>query len=309
MTTTRLSMSKKAYIALAIIVAVTFIGQNAHANNSEYIDNFAQNRIRFYKPDDGNCGTGDITGECGGEITGTSVEDRLREATEKYGILAMKLQEETSVPWELVFAQMVHESSMGLCSNCVASHVEELGGYNWLGLSYTSSGFYNKPEPYDAGGRKWSIYSSIENMMAGYFIDFLRNGIYSDAYQHVSPSNFDLKGFFYAEIAPYCPASDGCNHDNYWNAMKWAIDISDEVAKTKGWPNSAELAKQKNIPIGGKHPDVNSDIHNQPEYSDTAPHSLNMECASNNSSSHHDWRFYYQPIKIRPRASHARHRH
>lgn len=277
-------MNKKILLALFLIVTLSMVGNNAHANTSEYIDQFAQNRIRFYKPDD-YCGTGDITGECGGEITSTDVEGRLREVTEKYGILAMKLQEETGVPWELVFAQMVHESSMGLCTNCVASHVEELGGFNWLGLSYTGIGFYNKPEPYDAGKTKWSIYSSIENMMAGYAIDFLRNRIYSDAFQYSSASNFDLKQFFYAEIAHYCPSSDGCNHHNYWNAMKWAIDISDEVAKQKGWPNSEEFAKQKNIPVGGKYPDVKSDIHEISEFSGIEPHSLNMECASNNTSS------------------------
>ena len=277
-----LSMNKtKIITALCLIIAVSFIGINAYsATKEEFIDKYSHNNIKFYNPEE--CGSNNLTGECGGEITATDVEGRLREVVEKYGQLAMKLQEDTSVPWELVFAQMVQESGVGSCDNCVASHVAEQGAFNWMGMMFSDNHFYSLPEPYNSpNGRKWSMYSSIENMMGGYFIDYMRNGIYSEAFQYVQPDNLDIKAFFYAEIQHYCPASDGCDHDSYWNAMKWSIDIIDEVAKSKGWPTSAELAKQNNIPVGGKYPDVNSNIHKIAEFANVEPHSLNIECANN----------------------------
>ena len=275
-------MSKTTIItALCLIVAASCVSINAYsATKKEFIDNYSHNKIKFYNPEE--CGSNNLTGECGGEITATDVEGRLREVVEKYGQLAMKLQEDTSVPWELVFAQMVQESGVGSCTDCVASHVAEEGAFNWMGMMFSDNHFYSLPKPYNSpNGRKWSMYSSIENMMGGYFIDYMRNGIYSEAFQYVQPNNLDIKSFFYAEIQHYCPASDGCNHDGYWKAMKWSIDIIDEVAKSKGWPTSAELAKQNNIPVGGKYPDVNANIHKIAEFANVTPHSLNIECANN----------------------------
>ena len=245
---------------------------------------WAENNFKFYNPDE-LCGVGGaINGPCGGDITATGTYDRLREVTEKYGILAMRMQQETGVPWEIVFSQMMHESSVGSSSNGVDHSVKELGYFNWLGLSCpstcTNSHFYNIEDVYKSPkGSTWSMYSSIENMIAGYFIDYLRNGLYGAAFKYADMNNFNLEMFFRTMLTRYCPVSDGCDHDRYWDATEKTLEIIHEVAAEKGWPTSEQLAKQNKIPIGGKYPDVNSNIHNDPAFSGVAPHSLNMECS------------------------------
>ncbi len=234
-------------------------------------DDRAHTGIYYY---DAECGSG-ISGACGGDIEGEGVQERFREVVEKYGEIAMKMQIEYGPPWELVFAQMVMESGVGSATNGINKGVEANGYFNWLGLTYSSSHFYNLPEAYNSG-RGWSQYASIGNMIAAWMVDYLRNGYYDSAYKYTDPNNYDIEKFFFEMIQSYCPASDGCDHAAYWSTVSQYVEEADKIAKEKGWPTSAELARQENIPIGGKYP-VNGDIHKQ---LDAQPHSLSVDCTN-----------------------------
>ena len=250
-------------------VVATGLGGDNHDMNSH-------NNIQLYNRD---CKKG-ISGACGGDITSEGVENRLREVVEKYGEIAMKMQIEYGPPWELVFAQMVMESGVG-SGDGVNSSVEKNGYFNWLGMMFSDNHLYSIPEYYQSpNGRKWSQYKTIGDMIAAWMVDYLRNGIYDDAYQYTDPNNYSLEQFFFTMIQHYCPASDGCDHQSYWKTVKWAVDIADEVASQKGWPTSAELARQENLQIGGKYP-VNGDLRKQ---LGAAPHSLSADCSSSDES-------------------------
>lgn len=247
------------------------------ASTDDFIDKFAANNIMFYNPNECDADFS-ITGDCGGEITATTQEERLRQVVENYGVVSMNLQIEYGVPWELVFGQMVMESNLGLATDGVNAGVAELGYYNWLGhMCAPKTSLYAIDQCYtSSNGRKWAMYESIGNMIGGYAVDYLRNGYYSSAFQYTDPNHYDLKSFFYAMIASYCPASDGCDHDSYWSAVSSVVTKVQAIAKEKGWPTSEELAKQYNIPIGGKYPDINTNIHDQ---IDAEPHSMKVDCS------------------------------
>ena len=219
-----------------------------------------------------------ITGNCGGEVEGDDTETRFRDFVKKYAVVAMNLQIQFGTPWELPFAQAVMESNVG-AGGGVDGGVAALGYYNWMGLTYGGSHFYNidsSEASYNTSHGGWSMYRSIQNMVAGFMVDFMRNGYYSDAFQYTDPNNFNYKAFFMAEIEHYCPQYECADHETvYWPVVEKWTKIADEVAAENGWPTSAELAKEKNIPIGGDYPDVNTDIHKQ---IDAEPHSLNIDC-------------------------------
>ena len=133
---------------------------------------FQENDIIFYNPNGGgNCshGLGFITGNCGGDVTSTTTSERQDEVIRKYGELAMKLQIEYGVPWEIPFGQMRMESTLGTAG--IAKKVAQKGYYNWMGKKYKEAGLYNMSEYIISGGEKWSMYSSIGNMIAGWSVD------------------------------------------------------------------------------------------------------------------------------------------
>ena len=239
---------------------------------------FQENDIIFYNPNGAsNCssGLGFISGNCGGDITSTTISEKQDEVIRKYGEIAIKLQIEYGVPWEIPFGQMRKESTLGTAG--IAKKVAEKGYYNWMGKKYKETGLYNMSEYYvsSAGGR-WSMYSSIGNMIAGWAVDYMRNGLYDKAFQYLDKNNYDIKKWFFTMIKVYCPLSDGCDaHESYWNDVNSVIQRADQIGKELGWPTSAELAKQENIEIGGKYP-VKGDIKNQ---LNAAPHSLNVDCS------------------------------
>lgn len=272
-------LKRIAYLLTAAFFVFTYAEPTvvlAAAKNDEMMDDYSHNNIMFYNRE---CGSG-ISGACGGDITSEGVEERLREVVEKYGEIAMKMQIEYGPPWELVFGQMVMESGVGSSSNGVDASVKANGYFNWLGMMFGSNHFYNLPDAYHSpNGRSWSQYSSIGNMIAAWMVDYLRNGYYDSAFKYTDPNNYDIEKFFFEMIQSYCPASDGCDHQAYWETVSWGIKIADEVAKQKGWPTSAELARQENIPIGGNYP-VNGDIHKQ---IDAEPHSLSVDCTNDDS--------------------------
>lgn len=255
--------------------------------NPEVEDKFEANNIVFYNPSNDGCSSDfNFAGNCGDDIVSTSQADKTIEVIEKYGELAMKLQMDYGTPWELVFSQMVMESSMDTCNNCVASAVRAKGLYNWMGMKHRAGKqIYSLSEPYASpNGSNWAQFSSIQNMMAGYFVDYMRNGIYDKAFEFTDPNNYDVKNFFFTIIKSYCPASDSCNHANYWKVVDQTMKKAHEVAARKGWPTSAELAKNKNIPIGGKYP-VNGDLRGKIlEEMGISPHTGNINCGQDFTS-------------------------
>lgn len=236
---------------------------------------FQENDIIFYNPNGGgNCspGLGFITGNCGGDITSTTMSERQDEVIRKYGEIAMKLQIEYGVPWEIPFGQMRKESSLGTAG--IAKKVAEKGYYNWMGKKYRSEHLYNMAEPY-RGTTDWAMYSSIGNMIAGWAVDFMRNGAYDEAFKYLDKNNYDIKKWFFTMIKKYCPQSECDAHESYWATVNSVVQRADQIGKELGWPTSAELAKQQNIEIGGKYP-VKGDIKKQ---LNAAPHSLNVDCS------------------------------
>ena len=237
---------------------------------------FQENDIIFYNPNGGgNCspGLGFITGNCGGDVTSTTMSERQDEVIRKYGEIAMKLQIEYGVPWEIPFGQMRKESSLGTAG--IAKKVADKGYYNWMGKTYKEKGLYNISEYISSGGIKWSMYSSIGNMIAGWAVDYMRNGLYDKAFQYLDKNNYDIKKWFFTMIKVYCPQSECDLHESYWATVNSVVQRADQIGKELGWPTSAELAKQQNIEIGGKYP-VKGDIKKQ---LNAAPHSLNVDCS------------------------------
>lgn len=159
----------------------------------------------------------------------------------------MQMQEKYGTPWEVIFAQMQIESQVGTTGVSVHGATN-----NWLGI--TGSG--------DAGswtsssGRKWAKFSSVgASIEAWAGPKVLRNGYYDDAFPQLNPNNYNLEAFLKIMISHYAPNSDGNNEAQY---VKNILSIINgpiaAVRAEKNWPSSAELAKQKNIQVGGQMP-------------------------------------------------------
>lgn len=262
-------------------------------NDIDYHVN-ALNNIYFWKPcpTDGDSSGKYGSGTCGQKLTASDPTARLREAVEKFGGFTIDMQVEYGVPWEAVFFHMYGESQMGLAG--LATAVEKCGYYNTMGYVYSSRSLYGLTEAQMGGcaphhgdnGALAAQFPSYEDMIMSYYTDYARNGLYDSAFKYLDPNNYDLEGFLKTESDIYSAAGwDGRvpgygAYKNVWYSIK---DTIYDVAKEKGWPSSAELAKQKNIPIGGKHP-VNGDIKNQ---INAEPHSLSA-CDEMNKLSNDD---------------------
>ena len=239
------------------------------------------NSIYFWKPCSNSSSSLDGFGSsaCGQKLTASGVMERLREAVEKFGGFAMKMQIEYGVPWEAIFFHLYGESSMGTTG--IAKRIEDCGYYNAMGYIYSASSLYGLTESqmgdcrvyHGDNGALAAVFPSYEDMIASYYTDYARNGLYDSAFSNLDPKHYDLEGFLRDESNIYSAAGwDGRvpgygAYKDVWYAIK---DTVHDAAKKKGWPTSEELAKEKNIPIGGKHP-VNGDIKKQ---INAKPHSL-----------------------------------
>lgn len=247
-----------------VVLAAPVLTQRAMALTDEQEEMFAQNDILFYDPDD-NCYYGAGHGGASDELPGAvgSGYERLKNAVKTYGEFAMEMQRVYGVPWEVVFAQMQQESSMGQ-----AGHAVNGATNNWLGITGEGdAGYYVSPpsENYPSG-RKWAKYTSIEASIEAWAgVRVLRNGIYDDAFAYLDPAKYDLDGFLTAMLAHYAPSSDGNDESAYALSVKGFIagPIA-EVREEMGWPSSAELAKSENIAIGGEHPLTGGPIGENP---------------------------------------------
>jgi hypothetical protein len=157
----------------------------------------------------------------------------------------MEMQREYGTPWEVVFAQMQKESGTGTAGVAVNG-----ADNNWLGI--TGKG--------DAGSyysnREWAKYSSVDASIKDWAgTRVLRNGAYDAAFAYLDPNNYDLESFLRKMISVYAPASDGNAPEAYTQDVLSFINGPIAAARAEmKWPSSAELAKQENIPIGGRHP-------------------------------------------------------
>ncbi|MBR3248539.1 hypothetical protein IKF89_00715 [Candidatus Saccharibacteria bacterium] len=238
---------------------------------------FSQNNITNWMP----CNASNISGPCGGEITGSTWEERLVEVVEKYGSMLMNMQIEYGIPWEIPIIHAHAESHFGLADPSVAHTTELCGYYNWMGYKYGNSSLYGISADEMGSCRAWhsdggfgSMYENLADMFMSFAADYLRNGAYDAAFEYAQPSNFDPRQFLLAETdGIYCTA--GCG-SYYLSVYDQDIDKIHEVAKSMGYPTSTELQKQKDIPKGGNWP-VNGDIKNQ---INAEPHSLHADCSS-----------------------------
>lgn len=219
-------------------------------------------------------------------VVGGNTGEKLRNFVKEYGELAQELQVQYGVPWELVFGQAVAESSVGTSTNptAVDKMAADRGHYNWLGLKYSDNHKYNIKIPEGQrihnGYGDWNEYESLENMIKGFYIDFLRNGNYDPVFKYSTADNFNLDKFILGAAGnPDDPTNDGlawryvcgpnataseCNKAGltayYYNTMS-GIKTAHEVAAEMGWPTSEELAKSENLGVGGKHSDLNTTIN------------------------------------------------
>ena len=212
------------------------------ALNETTWDRFDQHGIYYYNPDNVilHCNSSIST------VSGTGY-DRLKEAVRLYGEVAMDMQREYGTPWEVVIAQMQMESQVGTAGIAISG-----ADNNWLGI--IGSG--------DAGswisstGRAWARFSSVEESIrhwAGPKV--LRNGYYDDAFAYLDPASYNLETFLRVMISHYAPASDGNDESAYTSSILSFINGPIREARSEmGWPSSAELASNENIPIGGSHP-------------------------------------------------------
>lgn len=206
---------------------------------------WAEYDIMFYDPDD-NSGCGGTTAVAVTPVSGEAYA-RLKDVVRQYGEFAMEMQRTYGTPWEVVFAQMQKESSVG-----TAGHAVNGADNNWLGITGSGdAGSWTSPN-----GRNWAKYSSIEaSIMAWAGPKVLRNGYYDASFQYLDPNSYRLESFLGAMISVYAPSSDGNNEQAYVaDVMSFILGPIAEVRAEMGWPSSAELAEQDNIPIGGQTP-------------------------------------------------------
>lgn len=242
----------------------------------------ALNKVYFWEPcppSSGGSSGNSSSYACGQKLTAADAKSRLREAVEKFGGFTMDMQVKYGVPWEAVFFHMYGESQMGVSG--LAVEVEKCGYYNTMGYVYSASSLYGITEEqmgncaphHGDNGALAAQFPSYEDMIMSYYTDYVRNGLYDSAFSYLNYKKYDLEGFLKTESDIYSAAGwDGRvagygAYKDVWYSIK---DTIYDVAKKKGWPTSAELAKQKKIPVGGEYP-VKGDIKKQ---LNAEPHSL-----------------------------------
>jgi len=226
--------------AVLTISAIIPISVFAKDNSAFY----SLNDIMFYNENATECAVSTTTPT---SVTGSSTDnDRLKDAARAYGEVAMDMEREFGVPWEVVIAQLRVESSVGTTG--VALHAAN----NWLGIRGTGdAGIYHTQ-----GNGSFAVYTSV----AGSIKDWagtrvLRNGYYDAAFPFLDPNNYNLDSFLTEMISHYAPASAGNDVVKYKaDVLSYINGPIKEVRLEKGWPSSAELAERENIPVGGRHP-------------------------------------------------------
>lgn len=226
-------------VLLCLLASVIVINP-VFALDEENLDRFSANNIMFYDPD--VCNTKKTNSSSSGVTAEGGGYERLKQAIETYYETAMEMQVEWGTPWDVVFAQMQHESQVGTTGVAVSG-----ADNNWLGITGTG----------DAGkyGR-FAIFSSVEKSIEAWAgTHVLRNGYYDDAFPYLNINNWDMHSFLTTMISHYAPSSDGNNEEAYVSSIEALLNGPiKEKQEEMGLPSSFEYAKQENIPVGGKHP-------------------------------------------------------
>ena len=167
---------------------------------------------------------------------------KLKQAVRDYYKTAMQAQKDYGTPWEMVFAQMQKESSVG--TRGIAT---EGATNNWLGITGSGdAGTWTSPK-----GRKWAKFSSVDQSIiawAGPKVLRSSRGYYNSTFKYLSLSNYDLNGFIRAVIAIYAPKEDGNDPVTYANQVIGFINGPiKEVREELGLPSSEEWARENNI--------------------------------------------------------------
>lgn len=201
---------------------------------------YSDNNILFYNENVCSSPSSNITSSSSGY-------DRLKEAVRLYSQTAMDMQREYGTPWEIVLAQMQKESQTGTAGIAVSGATN-----NWLGIT----GEGDAGSWTSAKGRQWAKYTSVDASIKDWSGPrVLRNGIYDDAFKNLDPNSYNLDAFLTVMLSHYAPNSDGNNETAYkQDVLSFINGPIASVRAEKGWPSSAELAKNENIAIGGKHP-------------------------------------------------------
>ena len=277
-----MKFKKSKYVVLVTLLAFVCVlipVFSVRALTQSELDDFAQNGIMFYEPDEQCASTVRYSGN---EITWDDLEpleknDKLKLIVETYGEYAMLLQKYYGIPWELPFAIMVFESQVGSdLSSDVNVLPKEVGDFNTMGMTLyltSKSGDQWIDDPYDdpdykplcvskkdaAGNDQYNCfnaYKTISQQLLGYFIYHGRNGhAYDEGMKLLTldgyKNNFDEA--ISLLMSSYC--TGGCYDSNikpliregestYWTGIL-------DVIKEKGWMNSEELAEAWDIQPGG----------------------------------------------------------
>ncbi len=244
--------------------------------SKDKLNMFSQNNILFYEP---NPCANTVSAWNGEEVTWDDLNQISEGDTRAsitllastYGELAMALQEEYGVPWELVFIQMGNESGGGVNrSHSVAINIRDKDGkYNLLGMDvpsnrqknqWASESSYPYTDYVNGSSHEAAEYDSISLMIIGYVIGYYRNGIYDEALRYWGHQNFDFWTGFSAATCHYVGTPGSCtsSYSDPNGNGGWFYGVISDVAKEKGWPSSEEFAKQRQIEPGGNWP-INGD--------------------------------------------------
>lgn len=230
---------------ILVIVAVAALAMPASAIvDDETLDFYDKNGIYYYNPSGADCSTAAISASADSQITGVGKE-RVEQAVETYGKMAMQAQKTYGVPWEVLIAQMQVESNVGTSN--LAQNTN-----NWLGIRGSGdAGTYTTPS-----NGNFAKYSSVEKNIAAWAgTKVMRNGYYDSAFKYLNPNNYNLHEYLNTVIYIYAPPSDGNNPSSYVANVEGIIEnIIRPKAAELGLPTSEEYAKQENIAIGGEYP-------------------------------------------------------
>lgn len=261
---------KKILISIIITpILAAFIASGDTFAVDACLDNEALSgsNIVFYKP---NCLS--FSAYNGAEITYDDLDmsgswwPRADLMIKTYAPLAMELQAEYGLPWEVVFAQMAHESEIGKTG--VASSIwKKDKKYNFLGLTasgpnspgYLATGVYTSVGS-DGKTRYFNEYDRLSDMIIAWVIAYGRNGRYDDAIAYLDPNDYKLSDFLYTFISVYAPSSDGNKPAAYSTSVMAYLGENGGIGsatKKYGYPTSEELARSKNIQPGGNWPQLN----------------------------------------------------
>lgn len=254
--------------------------------SEEKLQRYAEDNILYYDDQFDNCGnttepepepenclpTYDPGGNDSAPISGGGYA-KLKQAVRDYHQTAMQAQIDYGSPWEMVFAQMQKESSVGTEGVAVEGATN-----NWLGITGEGdAGYWQRKE----GARKWAKFTSVEKSITAWAgTRVLRNpkGYYTSAFQYLSLDNYDLNSFIRKVISIYAPKSDGNDPESYANTIIGLINGPiKEVREELGLPSSEEWARENNINAA----DMSGENTGEDDKSEENP---TIECPTESSS-------------------------